>query len=295
MIKILLSSMLLFSATYVSGFDTKLCDDLENTVKERYAAKEEENYRIFDESTPEHVKQFYQDNHALQTLDFVLEKENEYLPLQKRKMGVWEAIEIFDSLVDASDPDLDLPQWYHMFQTAEALRKDGHPRWLILTGFIHDLGKILAFYGEPQWCVVGDTFPVGCAYSDTVVFPKYFEQNPDYQNPRYQTKYGIYSQGCGLENVHMSWGHDEYLYHVVKKYLPQEASYIIRYHSFYATHREDGYEYLRNDTDKKMLGWLKLFSHYDLYSKSEEKLDVDALMPYYKELVAEFLPPVLDW
>jgi hypothetical protein len=38
-----------------------------------------------------------------------------------------------------------------------------------LTGLIHDLGKILAhpeFGSEPQWAVVGDTFPVGCAFSD---------------------------------------------------------------------------------------------------------------------------------
>lgn len=42
------------------------------------------------------------------------------------------------------------------------------------TGFIHDLGKILAhpkFGGMPQWCVVGDTFPVGCAFSDRCVYP----------------------------------------------------------------------------------------------------------------------------
>ena len=38
-------------------------------------------------------------------------------------------------------------------KTAEAFRRDGHPDWLILTGFIHDLGKILTSYGEEQWAV----------------------------------------------------------------------------------------------------------------------------------------------
>src|SRR5690349_23199945 len=38
-------------------------------------------------------------------------------------------------------------------------------RSMILTGFVHDLGKILCLWGEPQWAVVGDTFPTGCAYS----------------------------------------------------------------------------------------------------------------------------------
>ena len=31
---------------------------------------------------------------------------------------------------------------------------------------------------------------------------------------RYNSKLGIYKEGCGIENVMMSWGHDEYLYHV---------------------------------------------------------------------------------
>ena len=41
---------------------------------------------------------------------------------------------------------------------------------------------------------------------------QYFKENPDYNNPAYNTKLGIYSEGCGLENVLMSWGHDEYMY-----------------------------------------------------------------------------------
>lgn len=257
--------------------------------------KPKEQYRVYDDTTPQHVRDFYRVNHAFQTVDFVLRKEQEYLPLRRQKMGIWDAIRIFDTLVDESDPDLSLPQRYHLFQTAEALRRDGHPRWLILTGFIHDLGKLLTAYGEPQWAVVGDTFPVGCAYSDKNVFAKYFENNPDCQDPLYQTRLGIYSEGCGLDNVHMSWGHDEYLYQVVKNYLPIEAQYIIRYHSFYPAHLHGAYSYLMNEQDKKMMGWLELFRNYDLYSKNEEKLDLDALMPYYEDLVAEFFPPLLDW
>jgi inositol oxygenase len=49
---------------------------------------------------------------------------------------------------------------------------------MVTTGFVHDLGKCLCLYGEPQWGVVGDTFPTGCAYSDAVVFPEYFRANP---------------------------------------------------------------------------------------------------------------------
>ena len=41
--------------------------------------------------------------------------------------------------------------------------------------------------------------------------------------------------------------------------------------------------------------WVTLFSHYDLYSKTDEKLDIEALRPYYEELVAEFFPESLKW
>jgi len=44
-----------------------------------------------------------------------------------------------------------------------------------------------------------------------------------------------------------------------------------------------------------MLPWLELFRSYDLYSKTEEKLNLDALMPYYEDLVSEFFPFEIDW
>jgi inositol oxygenase len=256
---------------------------------------EQNDYRRFDETTPEHVKSFYRLNHTYQTLDFVLAKKEQYLPLRRQQMGIWEAVRLMDTIVDESDPDLSLPQSYHAYQTAEAFRRDGYPRWLILAGFIHDLGKILTFYGEPQWAVVGDTFPVGCAFSDKVVFPEFFALNADEQQERYQTPEGIYTRACGLDNLHMSWGHDEYLYHVTKDYLPEPAAYVIRYHSFYAAHREGAYRHLMSAKDTEMMKWLKLFSDYDLYSKSDQPLDVESLRPYYEDLVAEFFPPQIQW
>lgn len=44
---------------------------------------------------------------------------------------------------------------------------------------------------------------------------QYFEGNPDYHNPAYNTKCGIYSEGCGLDNVMITWGHDDYMYLVI--------------------------------------------------------------------------------
>jgi len=49
----------------------------------------------------------------------------------------------------------------------------------------------------------------------------------DFLISEYQTEYGICIPSCGLDALIMSWGRDEYLYQVVKDYLPKEASYII--------------------------------------------------------------------
>lgn len=241
------------------------------------------------------VRRFYDENHTHQTYDFVLGKKKEFTAFNRREMGIWEAAEYLNTLVDDSDPDTNLSQLQHLLQTSEEIRKEGRPRWMILSGFIHDLGKILCLYGEPQWAVVGDTFPVGCAFSDKIVFPEFFDKNPDSKNPELNTRLGVYEEGCGLDKVHISWGHDEYVYQIAKPYLPMEGLYMLRYHSFYPWHREGEYDYLCDDTDRKMLKWVKDFNKYDLYTKSNEAPDPVALKPYYENLIAEFFPAKLKW
>ena len=44
------------------------------------------------------------------------------------------------------------------------------------------------------------------------LWSQYFKENLDYNNPAHNTKDGVYSEGCGLNNVMMSWGHDDYMY-----------------------------------------------------------------------------------
>src|SRR5215468_1352499 len=225
-------------------------------LKGRYQpGKSENEFRQYDAQANPGVAEFYRLNHENQTVDYVLRKEKEYFGLNRGHQTVWEAAEFLNTLVDDSDPDTDLTQIVHLLQTSEAIRRDGHPRWMVLVGFIHDLGKVLCLYGEPQWGVVGDTFPVGCAWSDQIVFHEYFKANTDANVPEYQTKYGIYEPNCGLENVHMSFGHDGYIAEVLKPYLPDEALYMLRFHSFYAWHRHSAYAHLMNRKDERMLGW----------------------------------------
>ena len=257
--------------------------------------KSEEEFRKYDEEATPVVAEFYSLNHQHQPMDYVLAKEKQYFGLTRGKKSIWEAAEFLNTLVDDSDPDTDLTQMEHLLQTSESMRRDNQPRWMVATGVVHDLGKVLCLYGEPQWGVVGDTFPVGCAYSRDIVFPEYFQANPDLQNPRYQTKYGIYEPHCGLDKVHLSFGHDGYIYEAVKNYLPTEALYMLRYHSFYPWHKHGAYTHLTNDQDQDMLQWVHKFNQYDLYSKSHTRPDLAQLKPFYDDLFAEFDPAKLDW
>ena len=205
-------------------------------------------------------------------------------------MPVWDAFQFLNQLVDDSDPDTDLDQFQHLLQTSEAIRRDGHPDWMVLAGLMHDMGKVLCLFGEPQWAVVGDTFPVGCKYSDKIVYPEFFELNPDATDERYNTKYGVYTPNCGLRNVSLSWGHDEYVYQMMKPYLPEPALYMLRYHSFYSQHRDNAYDHLMDAHDHEMFEWVKLFNPYDLYSKNPTPPDWPSLKPYYESLVKKYLP-----
>jgi len=272
-------------------------DEWEEDLLKRYPdpdsiaqGKKTEEYRNYDTPVRDTVREFYRLNHTYQTYDFVVQKKADFLQFDKKEMSVWDAFQFLNQLVDDSDPDTDLDQLQHLLQTSEAIRADGHPDWMVLAGLFHDMGKVLCLFGEPQWAVVGDTFPVGCAYSDKIVYPEYFVNNPDYTNEVYSTKYGVYEPNCGLDKVQLSWGHDEYVYHMMKDYLPEPALYMLRYHSFYPQHREHAYDHLMNAHDHEMFKWVDLFNPYDLYSKNPTPPNWKELRPYYEDLVAKYLP-----
>uniref|UniRef100_A0A8C2QY37 Inositol oxygenase n=1 Tax=Capra hircus TaxID=9925 RepID=A0A8C2QY37_CAPHI len=183
------------------------------------AAKDKDSFRNYT-SGPllDRVFATYKLMHTRQTVDFVRRKHAQFGGFSYKRMTVMEAVDMLDGLVDESDPDVDFPNSFHAFQTAEGIRK-AHPDkdWFHLVGLLHDLGKVLALAGEPQWAVVGDTFPVGCRPQASVVFRDCtFQANPDLQHPLYSTELGMYQPHCGLENVLMSWGHDEYMYRMMK-------------------------------------------------------------------------------
>ena len=127
-------------------------DEWEDAVLERYpepgvTAKSKEEYRNYADPARDTVREFYRLNHTYQTYDFVLEKKDNYLKFDKKEMPVWKAFDFLNELVDDSDPDTDLDQFQHLLQTSEAIRADGHPDWMVLTGLVHDMGKVLCLFG----------------------------------------------------------------------------------------------------------------------------------------------------
>ncbi|URE14336.1 F-box protein [Musa troglodytarum] len=88
------------------------------------------------------VEEFYRMNHIHQTCDFVKRMREEYGKLDRVEMSIWECIELLSEFIDESSPDLDEPEMEHLWQTAEAIRKD-YPEedWLHLTGLIDALHK----------------------------------------------------------------------------------------------------------------------------------------------------------
>ena len=244
------------------------------------------------------IKENYKTARELQTFEYVNNMKNKYLTF-KNKLKLKEIFKYLEKFIDISDPDITLPNFYHGIQTAEAIRLDGHPEWMQLVGLIHDIGKIIYLWGcdedgtslNKQWGIVGDTFIVGCKLPEKIIYSEFNNINPDMQNTKYNTKYGIYSKNCGLDNVICSWGHDEYLYQILKynkTVLPDEALYIIRYHSLYSHHLHNEYEHLLNNRDRDMLQYLKLFNKYDLYTKTDNFILKHDTLKYYYDLIEKY-------
>jgi inositol oxygenase len=236
-------------------------------AKEKEKAKADAEFRNYTDSERQAlVEKTYRDMHINQTMDFVKSRRAKWLKFDHAEMTILEAIELLDGLVDDSDPDSSLPNSIHDFQTAERIRQKFPGEeydWFHLTGLLHDIGKIVALWGEPQWAAVGDTFPLGCKFSDKIVFSEQMALNADAKNPTYTTELGIYKEKCGVNNLVMSWGHDEYMYEVLVKNgatLPPAALAMVRFHSFYPWHTGGAYMQFMGEGDEDLLKWVKVRS-----------------------------------
>lgn len=131
-----------------------------------FANKPVETFRDYDGNSEIHerVRRTYKLMHTHQTMDFaqgkvhmnlflmlrilikncpLLFQLNEWCRFDRFSATIMEALERLNNLIDESDPDTNLPNIVHAFQTAERIR-EAHPDrdWFHLTGLIHDLGKV---------------------------------------------------------------------------------------------------------------------------------------------------------
>lgn len=116
----------------------------------KFASKPVSHYRDYsidlDDPLKERVRRTYTEMHTNQCVKFVSEKMAEWLRFNKFKDTIMNTLMKLNFLVDESDPDADIPNIVHAFQTAERIREE-HPNddWFHLTGLIHDLGKVHIF------------------------------------------------------------------------------------------------------------------------------------------------------
>jgi inositol oxygenase len=50
-----------------------------------------------------------------------------------------------------------------------------------------------------------------------------------------------------------------------------------------------------NESDKKALEAVRSFNPYDLYSKSDDRVDVDAVKDYYQGLITKYFNEIIEW
>ncbi|CAI5448930.1 unnamed protein product [Caenorhabditis angaria] len=261
-------------------------------------------YRNYDQKAEDpiqlRVKNHYFTQHQKQTVEFVKKMHKKWLSFSHAKMPILDCLDMLANFLDESDPDVDEANLMHAYQTAERLRVAFPDKpWMHLAGLVHDLGKIMSVWGEEQWAVTGDTFPVGCAPAKDIVYGKEsFEGNPDLEHDVYSTENGMYNEKCGIENLLMAWSHDEYIYQVLinhKTTLPDEALYAIRFHSFYPYHSHNNYTQFESERDIEMKPAIMMLNNCDLYSKNDETPDIQKLKPYYQSLIDKYIPGIVSW
>ena len=254
----------------------------------------EKNFRNFNKNTKQY--ELYKDMYKNQSISFVKNKILKYSKFQTR-MSIKKALSLLDTFIDPSDPDLDVPNSIHAYQTAERIRKNNpNDEELIIIGLIHDLGKVLFSFGEESYSVVGDTYVLGCEFRDSIIYNELLEFSPEYKK---YDKLGIYKKNCGLENLYLSYGHDEYLYQVLKFNINHKISNkylnIIRYHSFYPWHTGGDYKEFMIESDKIILKDVNNFNKYDLYSKEDNINITNETKFFYDKLLDKYFLGDLYW
>ncbi|CAM2722732.1 unnamed protein product [Rotaria socialis] len=153
--------------------------------------------------------------------------------------STWEFLLLLKKVIDPTDNSLlQTNQWSHVLQVYTAMKVDNitSPKALSLA-LIHDFGKLLVLFGE-------DDANVMCS---TIVL-----------------KQG--ELGRGLDSAITTWNHDEFGFQKLRRYLPPDMAWAIRYHSLSPLLKGELHQFLTPEE----LTWfplLRLLWKYDHMSK----------------------------
>lgn len=251
-----------------------------------------DSYRQYNEA-PARVLEFYWNQHTQLTFEKALQINNSFTGSTVRPYAISELLAICDDVFDPSDPDTNLSQTEHAYQTAHAAIRRGMPDVYAVIGLIHDLGKaVVKLLGIEMTYLVGDTYPLGCPFEfESITHGESLARNPDRINPMYNRGFGVYYEGCGFDRMVFT-GHDEIIYQSLlqtEQWLPEWALYAVRYHSFYPWHTHGAYAKYASDKDHQYLPYVRRFNECDLYTKHADP--VDAIQrKMIDELVVRYLP-----
>ena len=120
------------------------------------------NYRNYNNLNK--VENTYKKMLENQNIDFLDTMKKKYLP--KKKYDIWYIINKFNSIIDESDPDSDLPQIVHAYQTAESIKN----RFLNDDFTLKEDINIRDIFSDNEWNNLPDKYKI--VYQNT--FKKYY-------------------------------------------------------------------------------------------------------------------------
>lgn len=117
--------------------------------------------------------------------------------------------------------------------------------------------------GQPEWTVAGESYPLGCAFSDRIRGAQFLCACSDRRCHAYLTPLGIYEPHCGLDRVAFTFSGPEYLSLVLQQAgvrLPYEALFLVRHQDFDSALLDDGaYACLMAPRDRAAMPLLRRF------------------------------------
>jgi len=200
--------------------------------------------------------------HLEQTQETVAALDKQYEQPAFGRRRVWDLIELLAQCVDPTDAALYcVSQFVHTLQVLEGMERDGiQDSDLLITGLIHDLGKLLLLTGEAPENVVCFNTPIG-----------------------------NYEKGVGLANCVFQWNHDQFIYSRFKDVVPDHIAWLLRYHSIYVPECE----HLMDERDRLYAQrYLSVFAKYDKGTKSLYHLPKNGIEKY-RTLIEDTFPKAI--